>query len=170
MTTDDAVRTTTDAWGRPIEDGVPVFGPPDGDESSWPTVPMRVLDEEDLVSCAVRFTRGYSSVYFFTIWLFCLDRDGWTTRDVVELLDMPQRPPAEVLDLLSDVAAEVDELAPGCSVVVALASPEGGDRGPREESWTRALLASTAVTGLRVRGVVAVGAHRARLLYASGPR
>ena len=176
MTTDDAVRTRTDPWGRPIENDGPVFGTLDGDPDAWPTTPMCVLDQEDLVTCAARFARGYASEYFFTIWFFCLDEDGWTTKDIAELLDLPPTPPADVVDLLAHVAREMEEMAPGTSVLAALASPDGGDRGAREESWTQALLDSTAVTGMRIRGIVAVGAHRARVLYdstgsgGSGPR
>lgn len=170
MTTDDTVEApTTDAWGRAVRDGMPEFGPPGGDRTAWPAVPMQVRTDEDVVTCAAGFARAFTSEYFFTIWLIALDRDGWTTKDCAELLDMPARPPTTgAYALLRNAARGLEELAPGCSVVIAIAQPAGGDRGQRDRAWSRALLQGAALTGLPVRGVVSVGTHRARLLHA-GP-
>lgn len=168
MTTNDAVRTTTDLWGRPVHDGAPELGPPDAEDGAWPAAPMLVLTDEDVVTCAAVFARALSSEFFFTIWVLVVDEDDWATKDAAELLDMPQRPPGHgVLHLLQDVTIQLEELCPGCSAVVAIAAPDGGDRGSREVAWTQALLDAAEATGLRVRGVVAVGAHRARLLHSS---
>lgn len=166
MTTDDAVHTTTDLWGRPVHDGDPVLGP--GDEDDWPASPMLVLGDDDVLACASGFCRAFSSEYFFTIWLLAVDEQGWTTKDAAELLDMPQRPPPSgVRQMIREAAAELETLSPGCSVVVAIADPDGGDRGVRELAWTGALLDAAQACGMRVRGVVAVGAHRARLLHSA---
>ncbi|PYG02286.1 hypothetical protein SAMN05216184_101758 [Georgenia satyanarayanai] len=170
MTTDDAVCETTDAWGRPVLEEGPRYGPLDGDENAWPAQPMLVLSDEDVVACAVGFARAFSSEYFFTVWLIAVGPDGWTTRGAAELLDLPQRPPRDARHLLDHMGAELDGLSPGCAVVAAIASPDGGDRGAREVAWTRALLDAAGECHLPVLGIVAVGAHRARLLHATVPR
>ncbi len=172
MTTDDATRQATDRWGRPVLDGVPQFGPLDGTDTSWPAGAMLVLGDDDVVACAAGFARAFSSEYFFTIWLIVLDAGGWTTKLAVELLDLPPRPPdpAALVPPLADLASRLADVAPGSSVVAAVADPDGGDRGERELAWTRAVLEGAAETGVAVRGVVAVGAHRDRLLHSSlGP-
>lgn len=171
MTSDDAVQApTTDAWGRPVRDGMPEFGPVGGDRTVWPAVPMHVVTDEDVVTCAAGFARAFTSEYFFTVWLIALDPDGWSTKECAELLDLPPRPPTSGLPLrLHDVAGQLRERVPGCSVVVAIARPAGGDRSHRELAWSRALLQAAELCGLPVRGVVAVGAHRARLLHSAPP-
>lgn len=165
MSTDDVVRTTTDLWGRPVLDDGQRTGLP-GDEAAWPSAPMLVLGDEDVITCAAGIARALSSEYFFTVWLVALDESGWATGTSAELVDMPQRPPHR-LELFRRVGPAFEELAPGCSVVVAIASPDGGDRSTRELSWTEALLDAASAYGLPVRGVVAVGAHRARLLHST---
>lgn len=170
MTTDDAVRAMSDAWGRPVVNGVPVPGPAHDDEESWPTTAMLVLSDADLVTCAARFARAFSSAHGLTIWLLCLDEYGWTTRDVAQLVDLPSRPPeGEWSSLMAEITRELAQMAPDSRVLAAIASPDGGDRGARELTWTHAILDGAAASGLPVRGVVAVGAHRARLLYTSVP-
>ncbi|WP_324653928.1 hypothetical protein [Georgenia sp. H159] len=170
MTTDDTVRsTTTDRWGRPVLDGEARYGPLDGEDSSWPASPMLVLDDEDVVTCATEFCRAFSSEYFFTIWLLAVDASGWTTKAAAELLDMPQRPPpAGARHIVRKAAGGLTAASPGCSLVVAIADPDGGDHAPREVAWTRAVLDAAEECGLTVRGVVAVGAHRSRLLHSAG--
>lgn len=160
----------TDPWGRPVLEDGPRYGPLDGSEDAWPAQPMLVRTDEDVVTCAAGFARAFSSEYFFTIWLIAVGPDGWTTRSAAELLDMPQRPPPGARLALDHMAAELDRLSPGCTVVAAIASPDGGDRGHREVAWTRALLDAGAEFGLAWRGIVAVGAYRARLLHAAVPR
>ncbi|WP_413450114.1 hypothetical protein AA0Y32_05525 [Georgenia phoenicis] len=170
MTTNDAERMTTDVWGRPVLDDGPQLGPLNSDETAWPAVPMLVLSDDDVMTCATEFARAFSSEYFFTVWLIVLDEHGWTTKDAAELLDMPPRPPETgVHSLLGRISTELEERVPGCSVVVAIASPDGGDRSTRELTWAWALLDAARDHGLPVRGVVAVGAHRARLLHTSVP-
>lgn len=170
MATDDAARaTTTDRWGRPVVDGGSCDGPLGGDASCWPAGPMLVLDDEDVVTCATEFCRAFSSEYFFSIWLIAVDENGWTTRGAAELLDLPQRPPpAWARHIVRRAAEGLAPASPGSSVVVAIADPDGGDHGPREVAWTRAVLDAAGECGLAVRGVVAVGAHRARLLHSPG--
>lgn len=167
MTTDDAVHMTTDAWGRPVLGEGARYGPLDGGEDVWPARPMLVLSDEDVVTCAAAFARAFSHEYFFTIWLIALGPDGWATKDAAELLDLPQRPPPGVRHLLDRMGTELDGLSPGCSIVAAIASPDGGDRGAREVAWTHALLEAVVECGLPLRGVVAVGAHRARLMHSA---
>lgn len=167
MTTDDAVHMTTDAWGRPVLEEGSRYGPPDDDEELWPARPMLVLSDEDVVTCAAGFARAFSSDYFFTIWLIALGPDGWTTRDAAELVDLPQRPPSSARHLLDHMSTELDGMSPGCTVVAAIASPDGGDRGTREIAWTHALVDAAVECGLPLRGIVAVGAHRARLMHSA---
>ncbi len=171
MTSTKQHTPTTDPWGRPIIDGQPRFGPLDGDETRWPAVPMRVRTEEDVVACAAAFARAFSSEYFYTVWLLAVDPAGVAALLAAELLDMPPEPPSGGLraEALGEFAAQVHSLGPGSSLVVALASHDGGDRGRRERAWSRAVLDAAAECGLAVRGVVAVGAARARLLYHQSP-
>lgn len=174
MAANDHTTTTTasrpaptDPWGRPIIDGCPRFGPLDGDDSHWPAVPMLVHDDADVVRCATGFCHAFSSAYYFTVWLLVVGRDGRTTHEVVELLDMPPRPPEHgIAHLMDRVAQQFESLDAGGTLVVALAAPDGGDRGARERAWARAVLDAAETCRVGVRGVVAVGANRARLLYA----
>ena len=170
MSTDDTLLPTTDAWGRPVLEDGPRFGPLDGDETSWPATDMLVLTDEDVVTCATGFARAFSSEYFFTIWLIALGEDGWTTKAVAELLDLPRLPPPShlVRHMLREMTAGLLEVSPGATVVAAIAHPDGGDRGMREVAWTQALVEQAPECGLSLRGIVAVGAHRARMLRSAG--
>ena len=166
-TTTASPPAATDSWGRPIIDGQPRFGPLDGDDSHWPAVPMLVHDDADVVRCAAGFCQAFSSAYCFTVWLLVVGPDGRTTHEAMELLDMPPRPPEHsIAHVLERTAQQFESLRAGGTLVVALAAPGGGDRGPRERAWARAVLDAADTCRVAVRGVVAVGADRARLLYA----
>ncbi len=165
MTTDD--HPLPDAWPRDDAPHTSV----DRCEDPWSLSGRLVDDDDDAVACAAGAVRAAASGDSFSMWVIALDEHCWSTGVIVQVPELWDVPPsggaAVVLTRLWHMLAQLDPLG---SVIVALASPGGGDRGRREVAWADALAEAGRVCELPLRAVVTVGAHRARLLHSAVPR
>ncbi|MBD8062404.1 hypothetical protein [Oceanitalea stevensii] len=138
------------------------------EDEAWLHAGGIVLGDDDAVACAAGAVRAAAGGDGLSMWLIALDEDGRSTGLVVELAGLADAPPpGEVLTVLTRMSRAMDRVSPLGSLVVALASPGGGDRVAREVRWGDAVADAARSGVLPVRAVVAVGAHRARLLHAA---
>ncbi|MEZ0447445.1 hypothetical protein [Cellulomonas sp. ICMP 17802] len=99
------------------------------------------------------------------LWFLLLDAADRTLPVVLPITDVPARADQAVAGQLMGLLATVlDRDSPGGSVVVGLVRAAGGDRGAFETSWGPALRRAADESGVRLWAVVALGAHRARVL------
>lgn len=141
------------------------------EDEPWMHAGGLVHSDDDAVACAAGAVRAAASGDGLSMWLIALDEDGRSTGLVVELAELPDTPPpGAVVTVLTRMSRAIEQVAPLGSLVVALAAPGGGDRGTREIRWGDAVADAARSGVLPVRAVVAVGAHRARLLHSAVPR
>ncbi|MBD8058815.1 hypothetical protein IC607_07525 [Cellulomonas sp. JH27-2] len=99
------------------------------------------------------------------LWALLVDEDDRTLPVVIPLDDTPARPDAVLAsDLVAALALILAERAPGGGLVFAVVRRAGGDRGTVERGWEQVLAQACEAQGVRLRGVCAVGRHRARVL------
>ncbi|WP_152189612.1 hypothetical protein [Georgenia satyanarayanai] len=162
MTPDETLAPET--WASAQHDGGP-------EDERWMHAGRLVLGDADAVACAAGAVRAAARGDGLSMWLIVLDEHSWSTGLVVELEGLADSPaPGEVLTVLTRMSSLIEQAVPRGSVLVALATPGGGDRGAREARWCAAVVDAAHAGSLPVRAVVAVGAHRARLLQSAVPR
>ena len=100
-----------------------------------------------------------------SVWVFLLDADERMLPVVLPLADLPlHADPVLVRQLMVAMSDILVHHAPAGSVVLAFVRAAGGDRGAFERAWEWSLTTEAADQGVRVRAVLAVGEHRARVL------
>ncbi|WP_207947727.1 hypothetical protein [Occultella glacieicola] len=101
-----------------------------------------------------------------SVWCFVMDGRDTMTDLLLLLGERGQRPERAHLDRLF---AEFREAAQGpdrvpASLVIAIARPDGGDRGGYERLWHTAVTAAATRHQVTLRAVAALGSRRASLL------
>lgn len=140
-------------------------------DEPWMHAGRLVGGDDDAVACAAGAVRAAASGDGLSMWLVALDEHGCSTGVIVELAELADvPPPGEVVTVLTRMSRAIEQVSPLGSVLVALASPGGGDRGAREVRWSDAVADAARAGALPLRAVVSVGAHRARLLHPAVPR
>lgn len=138
---------------------------PDDDLPAVPARPLRGVGELLEVMLALV---GPERAGPPALWLVLLDAHGTMLPVVLPLVGVPLRPdPREVRQIVLAMADILTHDAPGGSLAVAVAvvRAAGGDRGSFERAWENALRSAADDHGVRVSAVVAVGEHRARVLF-----
>ena len=150
------MTTERPAW-EPSDDGLP--------EPALPDVPPEPLhDDRALLSAVLRIVDGERSGAP-SLWVHLLDAEDRMLPVVLPLRDLPlQADPVLVRQLMVAMSDILVHHAPDGSVVLAFVRPAGGDRGSFERAWEWSLTAEAADQGVRVRALLAVGEHRARVL------
>ncbi|WP_028048371.1 hypothetical protein [Cellulomonas sp. URHD0024] len=99
------------------------------------------------------------------LWFVMLDAEGCTLPVALPISDIPMRADPEVVGGVMRILGSVlDDYAPGGSVLVGLVREAGGDRGLFESSWAGSLREGADEAGVRLSGLAAIGADRARML------
>ena len=141
--------------------------PPDDDlpDPALPEVPGRPLrDDATLLGAVLPFVDG-ARAGAPSVWVFLLDADDRMLPVVLPLADLPlQADPVLVRQLMVAMSDILAHHAPTGAVVLAFVRAAGGDRGSFERAWEWSLTTEAADQGVRVRAVLAVGEHRARVL------
>lgn len=135
---------------------------PDDDLPQVPTRPLCGVDELlQVVLGLVGPERGGPPA----LWVVMLDADDVLLPVVLPLVGVPLQPdPVQVRQVVVAMGDVLAHDAPGGSLAVALVRAAGGDRGAFERAWEHALRRACDDQGVRLRAVLAVGEHRARVL------
>lgn len=135
------------------------------DAHDSPALPDRPLRGTDEVLDVMLQLVGPERAGVPALWLVLLDAHDRVLPVVLPLVGIPLLPdPHEVRQVLLAMADVLAHDAPGGSLVAAVVRAAGGDRGSFERAWEHALRTAAADRGVRVRAVVAIGEHRARVL------
>ncbi|TQL04158.1 hypothetical protein [Cellulomonas sp. SLBN-39] len=136
---------------------------PDDDLPAMPSAPLAApADALELLLGLVGPEAGGPPA----LWFVLLDAARQPLPLVLPITDVPPRPDTRVTHELARVLASVlAHDAPDGSVVVALVRAAGGDDGPFERDWSRAVHDACHHAGVTVWTTLAIGAHRARVLH-----
>lgn len=137
---------------------------PDDDLPQIPTRPLR--DADELLEVTLTLV-GPERAGPPALWVLLLDTDGTLLPVVLPLSGVPMAPdPAQVRQVVLALGDVLEHDAPGGALAVALVRAAGGDRGAFERAWEHVLRTTCDDQGVRLRAVLAVGEHRARVLHA----
>lgn len=135
---------------------------PDDDLPQVPAHPLR--DAHELLEVALSLV-GPERAGPPALWVLLLDADDVVLPVVLPLVGVPLRPdPAQVRQVVLAMGDVLEHDAPGGALAVALVRAAGGDRGAFERAWEHALRTACDDQGVRLRALLAVGEHRARVL------
>lgn len=145
------------------DDGVLDLAGPDDDLPDCPSEPLTT--PAATLECLLALV-GPERAGPPAIWLLPVDADRRTLPFVLPVAEVAERADERVAARLVGAVAAALEVAVGGggAVVVGLVRAAGGDRGPFEISWARALRDAADELGVEVHAVVAIGKARARVL------
>ncbi|WP_154794213.1 hypothetical protein [Occultella kanbiaonis] len=152
------MEATYDEISGAVDDGVP-WRP-------WPSTGLPVADDAMLLAVLAAWTRILVTAGPPGVWCFATDDRDTMTEMLLPMAVGGARPDRKRLDQFFVEFREVLDTAEGglSSLVIAIARPDGGDRGGYERLWYTAVTEAANRHRVRLRAVAALGSRRASLL------
>ncbi|CAM3272361.1 hypothetical protein OCAE111667_01050 [Occultella aeris] len=131
-----------------------------------PGAGVPVADDAMLLAVLAAWTRILATAEPPGVWCFAIDDHDTMTEMLLPMAVGGARPDRNRLDeFFVEFREALDDAEGGLSsLVIAIARPDGGDRGGYERLWSTAVTAAAKRHRVRLRAVAALGSRRASLL------